>query len=207
MAQTVRVDAVLEVGASTDVITVVDTAPLLKSESSEISHNLPTDELNQLPILQVSQQIRNPYSASSLLPGVEFQQINGSFQNIRVNGLPSNTQSLRVDGQDSTNGMWQIYTWQTQPSVDAVQEVAVQTSNFAAEWGQAGGGVFNLTMKSGTNTYHGSGFDYLTNEAFNAGLAFTNNAANGKPNEHIRNRTPCFMRAAPKSLGSAARVF
>src|SRR5277367_488017 len=44
-------------------------------------------------------------------------------------------------------------------------------------------------MKSGTNTYHGSGFDYITNEALNAGLAFTNNAANGKPNQHIRNRT------------------
>ncbi len=189
VAQTVRVDAALEVGAATDVITVTDTAPLLKSESGEVSHNLATDQLNQLPILQVGSQIRNPYSAASLLPGVEFQQITGNYQNIRVNGLPSNTQSMRVDGQDSTNGMWQIYTWQTQPSVDAVQEVAVQTSNFAPEWGQAGGGVFNLTMKSGTNTYHGSGFDYVTNEAFNAGLAFTSNAANGKPNEHIRNRT------------------
>jgi hypothetical protein len=188
-AQTVRVDAILEVGANTDVITVIDTAPLLKSESSEISHNLPVDQLNNLPILQVGSQIRNPYSAASLLPGVEFNQISGSYQNIRVNGLPSNTQSLRVDGQDSTNGMWQIYTWQTQPSVDAVQEVAVQTSNFAAEWGQAGGGVFNLTMRSGTNSYHGSGFDYMTNEALNAGLAFTSNAANGKPNEHIRNRS------------------
>jgi hypothetical protein len=189
VAQTVRVDVPLEVGAATETITVTDTASLLKSESGEVSHNLQTDNLNNLPILQVGAQIRNPYSAASLLPGVEFQQISGSFQNIRVNGLPSNTQSLRVDGQDSTNGMWQIYTWQTQPSVDAVQEVAVQTSNFAPEWGQATGGVFNLTMKSGTNTYHGAGFDYVTNEAFNAGLAFTSNSAAGKPNEHIRNRT------------------
>lgn len=189
VAQTVRADAVLEIGANTETITITDTAPLLKSESSEISHNLATTDLNQLPVLQVNSQIRNPYAAATLIPGVEFQQISGSYQNIRVNGLPSNTQSLRVDGQDSTNGMWQIYTWQTQPSVDAVQEVAVQTSNFAAEWGQAGGGVFNLTMKSGTNTYHGSAFDYMTNEALNAGLAFTSNAANGKPNEHIRNRS------------------
>jgi Carboxypeptidase regulatory-like domain len=189
VATTVRLDVALEVGATNETITVTDTASLLKSESGEISHNLQTDNLNNLPILQVGANIRNPYQAASLLPGVEFQQISGSFQNIRVNGLPSNTQSLRVDGQDSTNGMWQIYTWQTQPSVDAVQEVAVQTSNFAPEWGQAGGGVFNLTMKSGTNTYHGSGFDYITNEALNAGLAFTSNAANGKPNEHIRNRT------------------
>ena len=62
----------------------------------------------------------------------------------------------------------------TEPSVEAVQEVAVQTSNYAAEFGQAGGGLFNFTMKSGTNQFHGSGYDYFVNEALNAGTPFTN---------------------------------
>jgi hypothetical protein len=57
--------------------------------------------------------------------------------------------------------------------VDAVQEFAIQTSNYAAEYGQAGGGVFNLTMRGGTNQYHGSGYDYFGNEALNAGVPFT----------------------------------
>jgi hypothetical protein len=43
----------------------------------------------------------------------------------------------------------------SQPSVDAIEEVAIQTSNYAAEYGQAGGGFFNVTMKSGTNAFHG----------------------------------------------------
>ena len=53
--------------------------------------------------------------------------------------------------------------------MDAIQEVSIQTSNFAAEYGQAAGGYFNFTMKSGTNQYHGSLYDYMRNEALNAG--------------------------------------
>ena len=60
-----------------------------------------------------------------------------------------------------------------QPSVDAIQEVSIQTSNFAAEYGQVGGGYINFTMKSGTNQYHGSAYDYFQNAALNAGLPFT----------------------------------
>ena len=75
-------------------------------------------------------------------------------------------------------------TW-AQPSTDAIQEVAIQTSNYAAEFGQAGGGVFNLTMRSGTNQYHGSAYEYWSNEALNAGQPFTNNGSGGL----IRTRT------------------
>jgi hypothetical protein len=55
----------------------------------------------------------------------------------------------------------------------------VQTSNFAAEYGQVTGGMFNLTVKSGTNQFHGSAFEYFVNEAFNAGLPFTDNGTGG----------------------------
>ncbi len=54
------------------------------------------------------------------------------------------------------------------PSVDSVEETAVQTSNYAAEYGQAGGGILNMTMRSGTNKLHGSAFEYFRNEALNA---------------------------------------
>src|SRR5262249_18897012 len=57
---------------------------------------------------------------------------------------------------------------QTQPSVDAIQEVAIQTSNFAAEYGAAGGAMINMVTKSGTNAFHASAYDYATNEALNA---------------------------------------
>src|SRR4029077_9617254 len=74
-----------------------------------------------------------------------------------------------------TNGVVTFSQAQTQPSVEALQELAVQSSNYSAEFGQAGAGVFNYTVKSGTNNFHGSLFDYNSNEAYNASQAYTHN--------------------------------
>jgi hypothetical protein len=180
VATAVGVDANLEVGAASDSVTVVDSAPLLKTESGEMSHNVSTDSLDSLPVLQVATAIRSPYAALNLLPGTSWVN---NFD-VRINGMPSNTQSMKIDGQDATNSVWQVQTGQTQPSVDSVQEVAIQTSNYSAEFGQAGGAVLNLTMRSGTNKFHGSAYDYMTNEDLNAGLPYTN--SNG---HHITNRS------------------
>src|SRR5262249_26839626 len=88
-----------------------------------------------------------------------------------------------------TNGFWRQLNQINQTGVDAIQEVAVQTSNYAAEYGQAGGGYFNYTMKSGTNQFHGSAFNYLQNEVFNAGLPFTDASLSNslRAGEHVRN--------------------
>ena len=61
-----------------------------------------------------------------------------------------------------------------QPSVESLEEMTVHTSNFAAEYGQVAGGIFNLTAKSGTNTLRGSLFEYYVNEKFGSGIPFTN---------------------------------
>ncbi len=180
VAQTLRIDVVLEVGSNVESVTVTDVAPLLKTESGELSHNVSTEDMNNLPVIGIgssaagSAGIRNPYSVMEMLPGSMWTP----DSNIRLNGLPANTESLRVEGQDSTNGL--IYTQSmTQPSVEAIQEFAVETSNFAAEFGQVGGGYFNVTMKSGTNSFHGSAYEYFVNEALNAGTPFTNNGDGG----------------------------
>jgi Carboxypeptidase regulatory-like domain len=174
VAQTLRIDIALEVGSTSESVTVTEAAPLLKTESGELSHNVSTDQLDNLPVLGIgsdagSAGIRNPYAALQTIPGADWRP----DRSVRINGLPANTQTLRVEGQDSTNGL--IYTQSmTQPSVDAIQEFAIQTSNYAAEYGQAGGGFFNVTMKSGTNQLHGSAYDYFVNEALNAGVPYTN---------------------------------
>jgi hypothetical protein len=77
---------------------------------------------------------------------------------------------------------------QTQPSLDAVQRFAVQTSNFAAEYGQAGGGVFNVTMRSGTNQLHGSAYDYFVNEALSAGTPWNPGLALPVPDCRLRDK-------------------
>ena len=57
--------------------------------------------------------------------------------------------------------------------MDAIQEISVQTSNYAPEYGAVSGGLFNVTIRSGTNQLHGSVYDYVTNEVLNAGEPFS----------------------------------
>ena len=174
-----RIDVTLEVGATTDSVTVTEQASLLKTESGDLSHNVSVDTLDNIPVLGIGARPVPRACATlipcfKLLPGASF---NAGFEH-PVNGAPSNTMTLRVEGQDATNG-WSAVQSITQPSVDAIQEMAVQTSNYAAEFGQVGGGLFNVTMRSGTNQFHGSAYEYFVNEALNAGVPFTNNGKGG----------------------------
>ncbi|MGB6943087.1 MAG: carboxypeptidase regulatory-like domain-containing protein [Bryobacteraceae bacterium] len=182
VAANARIDVTLEVGSNTESITVEAAAPLLKTEGGEVSHNVSTDTLDELPILTLTGaaasigtanslgNIRNPLSAVELLPGARIS----TDAILRVNGMPSNSQSINIEGQDATNGFFKQQNQVNQAGMEAIQEVAIQTSNFAAEYGQAGGGYFNYTMKSGSNQLHGSGYDYFVNEVLNAGTPFTN---------------------------------
>ncbi len=152
----------MEVGSSAESVTVTEAAPLLKTESGELSHNVTTDTMNNLPVMGIgasagSAGIRNPYAVLQLLPGSDWH----ADSSVRINGMPSNTQTLRIEGQDSTSGISSSTQSTVQPSVDAIQEFAIQTSNYSAEFGQAGGGVFNVTMKSGSNQFHGTGLRLL----------------------------------------------
>src|SRR5215471_5669175 len=197
VAGTARIDPILEVGAPTESVTVEAAAPLLKTEGGEVSHNIATQTLDDLPILTLTGaaasggslntlgNIRNPLSSVQLLPGARL-----STDNIlRINGMPSSSQSINIEGQDATNGFSKMRNQVNQAGVEAIQEVAIQTSNFRAEYGQAGGGYFNYTMKSGTNELHGSGYDYFVNEALNAGSPFTDAGAvnPGKKGQLVRN--------------------
>jgi len=194
VATTLRIDVALEVGQAGDSVTVEAASPLLKTESGEVSHNITAEQADSLPVLTLSGalgttlgNVRNPLQVINLLPGASFANEN----QLRVNGMPSSTHSIRIEGQDATNGMYRQINQGVQASVDAIQEVAVQTSNYAAEYGQAGGGYFNYTMKSGTNQFHGAVFDYLVNEGLNAGTPFTDRITTGdaaRTGQHIRNR-------------------
>src|SRR6267378_3862684 len=195
VATVLRIDVTLEVGASGESVTVEAASPLLKTESGEVSHNLTTEQLDSLPVLTLSPSVgqastlgnvRNPLQVLNLVPGASFANDN----QLRVNGMPSATQSIRIEGQDATNGRHRQYNQGVQASVEAIQEVAVQTSNYSAEFGQAGGGYFNYTMRSGTNQFHGGVYDYFVNEALNAGTPFTDRISTGdtgRAGEHIRN--------------------
>jgi len=203
VAQTLRLDVPLEVGQSSESVTVSAEVTLLKTESGELSHNVASDRMNSLPVLGLgpngagSTGIRNPLASMQLIPGAVWQP----NTNVRVNGAPTNTQAIRIEGQDSTNGLWTQTPAMTQPSVDAIQELSIQTSNYAAEFGQAGGGFLNVTMRSGTNKYHGTAYEYFVNEALNAGRPFTNNGNGGLLRPVERRSDYGFTLGGPVKLG------
>jgi len=180
-AQTIRIDVVLEVGTSTESVTVSAEASMLSTESAAVNSNVTTDRMNSLPILGVgaatasTSGVRNPLAASVLTAGV-FWVPNTSM---RVNGAPTNTFGIKLDGQDITNGVnTSTSQAQMQPSVDALEEVAIQASNYSAEFGQAGSGLIQYTTRSGTNSFHGSAYDYFVNEALYSHEDY----------DHLRNR-------------------
>ena len=177
VAQTARVDIALKVGSSSETVTVEADAPLLKTENAEQSQTMAGDRVNELPLTLTSAGIRNPIAFAQLQPGV-YAPAGGNFS-MQVNGVTNNTYKTLMDGQDITSGIDPTHLSETQPSVEALQEMTLQASNFAAEFGQVGGGLINFTSKSGTNDYHGSAYDYWTNRVLNAGQPFTNNGHGG----------------------------
>ncbi len=176
--QVLPLDLKLDIGSATDAVTVTAEGTLLKTESGDIAHNITLSQLDELPVLGIgtanagSNGIRNPFNSAVFLPGVSYF---ANF-NMIINGAPSNTAAYRIEGLDNTDHTVSYAIMQNQPGADAVQEIAVQTSNYAAEFGQAGGGLFNITMKSGTNVFHGSGYEYFENEDLNAADPFTFNS-------------------------------
>jgi hypothetical protein len=94
-------------------VTVNADAPLLKTETGDLSHNVASERLDDLPVLGFYTQVRNPFAVTQLLPGTN--SVGGS---IRVNGSPSNTQSIRIEGQDALSGLLVGSTSMSQPSVD-----------------------------------------------------------------------------------------
>ena len=193
--QVLREDVTLQVGATTESVTVAAEASMLKTESGELSQNVTLQQMQDLPMLGIgtvnsgTSGYRNPYNTLMTLPGVGTFTTSGTFN---VNGLggpnptaaPGGspfsvalTETMRIDGLDATSRIFgnYDYTQIAQPNADALQEISYQTSNYAPEFGQAGSVVVNMTTKSGTNQFHGSAFEYFVNEDLNAGDPFTVN--------------------------------
>jgi len=110
VAQTLRLDIALEVGSASESVTVTEEAPLLKTESGELSHNVTMDRMDSLPLLPTgaaagNSGIRNPIAVVALLPGSFYAGTGANALNsaVRINGAPTNTEVILVEGQDATN--------------------------------------------------------------------------------------------------------
>ncbi|HYP12846.1 MAG TPA: carboxypeptidase regulatory-like domain-containing protein [Bryobacteraceae bacterium] len=169
VAQTIRLDLTLQIGSAAETVNVTAEAPMLRTENAEQSVNVSGNRINALPLNfggggGSTGTIRSWTSFIVLSPGVS-----GTGTGARVNGIPPNNFKIIVEGQDVTSGNDTGWTSTvTQASVEMIQEFSLQTSNFAAEFGQVGGGLFNFTTRSGTNQFHGSAYNYFQNEALDA---------------------------------------
>ena len=96
------------------------------------------------------------------------------FANYQIGGAFANEGAIYLDGQPLNIGYINLPLMV--PTQDAVSEFKVQYSNLGPEWGKFAGGVINVSTKSGTNTWHGSGYDYLRNKIFNSNEFFNKNS-------------------------------
>jgi hypothetical protein len=170
VATTNRIDVGLSLGSTSETITITAENAQLKTESAEQSTIIQTDRVNELPLNfggggGSTGTIRSPFAFNMLSPGVTGT---GS-DTAQVNGLPTGTFRVQVEGQDSTSQNDPNWTSTvSHASVDAIEEFSLQTSTFAAEFSQVGGGFYNFTTKSGTNQFHGTAYEYWTNEDLDA---------------------------------------
>ena len=169
VAEVTRADALLKVGNVAETVDVTADAQLLKTESSDVGTSIETGMISSLP-LQVAGAVRDPLAFTKLTPGFNGQTANSAREfstYYTVNGGQSGATQILVDGADVELTSVQS-EYNTGVSVDAVEEFKVMSSNFSAEYGRSTGGIINLSLKSGTNQFHGSGYDFLRNDVLDA---------------------------------------
>ena len=222
-----RVDPVLPVGNVTESVLVTTEAPPLQTDSASLGTTIGQKEVESIPLSG-----RNVNNMLTLVPGVVAQggtygnaasnQANGArtnaigFGNYAIGGGFGNQSSFFVDGVSSNAVAGNLNA--LIPSQDIVQEFRVATNNVSAEYGSYAGGVINLTTKSGTNTFHGTVYEYLRNKVLNANDYFTNQQGKPRPalvqNQYgatlggplVKNRTFFFGAFEREPIRSATQV-
>jgi len=170
-----RVDLTMQVGAITESVTVTGAASALETDSSEHGQVISTQAVAELPLngrnyaelaLLSTNAVKSPIAVSFSPSGTPRE---GAFN---VNGMRSTYNNFLLDGLDNNayGTSNQGYSAQVvQPSPDAIAEFKVITSNYSAEYGRVGGAVVNAVMRSGTNQFHGTAYEFIRNTDLNAG--------------------------------------
>ena len=171
----ITLDISLQVGGSTEVVSISSDLPLIETGRSQTATTVNERAVADLPV-----NGRNFIDFTRLSPGVVTDPTRGGDLSFGGQRGPAN--SLLVDGGDSNSLFFGQAVGRTgfRPysfSQDAVQEFQVNTNDYPAEIGRAGGGVINVVTKSGTNSVHGSVFEFYRDKALNANT-FTNNRGN-----------------------------
>jgi hypothetical protein len=164
---TSTVDLQLEVGGVNETVTVEAAAPLLQPETSSVAHVVDGQSIQDLPLVdrRAAQLIG--------LNGFVTQNGAGLGAAFGIAGGRANNSMYTLDGESTQNlPNIGVATLVYDPPVESLQEFNVAMSNYAAELGRTGGGVIQMTTKSGTNAWHGSAYEFFRNDDLNARTFF-----------------------------------
>jgi hypothetical protein len=173
-----RVDLSLHPGANTTVVEVTGQIPMLQTDRADVSAQIQAKQVEDLP---VGSQ-RNFQALQQLIPGVSRPIYDHSSffdaqnsQSFQVNGQSEMSNNLQLEGIDDNerSGLLQVYI----PPAAAIKTVDVETSNYAPEFGRSAGAVTNVILKSGTNQFHGSAYEFNQVSALAARTYFNNTGA------------------------------
>ena len=180
-----RVDLVLQPGTVAEEVIVTGATELLESESSVRGQVINRQQIVNLPL-----NGRNYADLALLVPGVRESNLNQNSiaskrdASFNVNGLRSTYNNFLLDGVDNNSYGTSNQNFSSQVvqlSPDAVQEFKVETNNYSAEFGRSGGAVINASLRSGTNDFHGTVYEFHRNTALNARGFFANRTNAPKP--------------------------
>lgn len=193
VAQVANLNISLETGSVSAAVDVTSEATLLATATSDIGLTVGTQQVENLPL-----NGRNFSQLATLVPGVTrgvpgniatgagnnaetFRYGASGGASLSVNGARPQANNFTLDGVDNNESL--VNTIVFFPPVDAVQEFTMQTSIAPAEFGRAGGAIVNTALKSGTNQFHGSAFDYLRNSQLDARPTFASTRAPFRRNQ------------------------
>jgi len=168
VGSTLTQDLTLQVGQVTESVEVKGRSSLVDTTSGQVGTTIDVGNVLEMPL-----QDRNVYNLANLVPGAWFQPFGDAPQNaffgiISLGGSrPLQTIPL-IDGVGATQGGPGMQNVDISPPVDSMQEFKVEMNSLSAEYGRAGGGLVNGVTKSGTNRFHGSLYEFLRNDKFDA---------------------------------------
>ncbi len=183
VADRLGLDFRLELGGSSETVTVMAEVPLLETQSSsqgtvlnkELVQALPTRGRNVFDLVQMTAGVTGRVQSTFGL-----RPFDNGENGVRINGGQGSTNEVLLDGAPNTQRESTAPSnVSIVPPPEAVGEVKIQTNLYDAEYGRTGGGVISVNLRSGTNRYHGAAWWYVRNDALNANT-FESNAAGGQ---------------------------
>jgi Carboxypeptidase regulatory-like domain len=182
--QKIRVNFTMTIGSVQQTVTVTSPIPLLNTDSSEQGQLVDSRQITSLPL-----NVRNFAQLLNLTTGTSpnYSAQGGSVSSdhpeglsaTNVNGLPSDGNNWQLDGVSNNEAFFNVLS--VNPSIDAIQEFKSITSNYSAEFGRAGGAVVQISIKSGTNSFHGVAFEFLRNNDLEANNYFSKRSGSPIP--------------------------